>query len=110
MDLCDELENLAVSAVYEKPEEIGDTHDPSQGTIKMWQDRYDYTYEEAVAIIGMTKTVTKPSTSTQQTILSPAQARLVYLLKLDGPISTTVKVQLAANLPNYPRVTLRKQR
>jgi len=101
MDFCDELENLAVSAVYEEPEEIGYTYGPSQGTIKMWQDRFGYTYEEAVAIIGMTKTVTKP-TSTQQTILSPAQARSVYLLKLDGPIPTTVQVQIAANLPNIP--------
>jgi hypothetical protein len=102
MDLCDELENLAVSAVYEEPEEIGDTYDPNQGTIKMWQDRFDYTYEEAVAIIGMTKTVTKPSSSTQQKALSPAQARSLYLLKLDGPISTTAQVLIAANLPNIP--------
>jgi hypothetical protein len=102
MDLCDELENLAVSAVYEEPEENGGIYDPSQGTIKMWQDRFGYTYEEAVAIIGITKTATKPSTLTLQTILSPAQARTVYLLKLDGPISTTAKVQIAANLPNIP--------
>ena len=101
MDLCDELENLAVGAVYEEPEEIGETYDPSQGTIKMWQDRFEYTYEEAVAIIGMTKTVTKPSNSTKQTILSPAQARSLYLLKLDGPISTPIQVvQIAANLSN----------
>jgi len=58
MDLFDELENLAISAVYEEPEENGErgTYDPSQGTIKMWQDRFGYTYEEAVAIIGITKT------------------------------------------------------
>ena len=35
MDLFDELENLAVSAVYEEPEENGGTYDPNQGTIRM---------------------------------------------------------------------------
>jgi hypothetical protein len=59
--LFDELENLAVRAVYEEPEENGGTYDPSQGIIKMWQDRFGYTYEEVVAIIGITKTATKPS-------------------------------------------------
>lgn len=102
MDFFGELENLAVTAAYEEPQENGGTYDPSQGTIKMWQDCFGYTYEEAVAIIGITKTAMKPSTSTQQAILLPAQARAVYLLNLDGPISTTAKVQIAANLPTIP--------
>jgi hypothetical protein len=100
MDLFDELENLAVSAAYEEPEEDSRTHDPSHATIKMWQDRFGYTYDEAAALIGITKSATKASA--QQPMLSPAQARTIYLLKLDGPLSTPAKVQAAANLPAIP--------
>lgn len=102
MDLFDELENLAVSAVYDERREDEDTQDANKGTIKMWQDRFGYTYEEAAAVIGITQTAMKPSTSIQQETLSPAQARVVYLLKLDGPISTPQKVQIAANLATIP--------
>ena len=100
MDLFDELENLAVSAAYEEPEE--DTNNLSHATIKMWQDRFGYTYDEAATLIDATKSVTKPSK--KQPMLSPAQARTIYLLKLDdtGPLSTPVKVQAAADLPRIP--------
>lgn len=102
MDLFDELENLAVSAVYDEPNDDEDTQDANKGTIKMWQDRFGYTYEEAAAVIGITQTAMKPSTSVQQEIPSPAQARAVYLLKLDGSVSTPQKVQIAANLATTP--------
>ncbi|KAG4438533.1 hypothetical protein IFR05_006007 [Cadophora sp. M221] len=84
MDLFDELEKLAVSAAYEEPEEDSSTHDPSYATIKMWQDRFGYTYDEAATLIGITKS-TATKVSAQQPMLSPAQARTIYLLKLDGP-------------------------
>lgn len=58
----------------------------------MWQDRFGYTYEEAAAVIGITQNARKPSTSTQQAMLSPTEARAIYLLKLDGPISTPQRV------------------
>jgi hypothetical protein len=61
MDLFDELENLAINAAYKEPEEDSCTHDPSHATIKMWQDRFGYTYNEAAALIGITKSATKAS-------------------------------------------------
>ncbi|OBT88933.1 hypothetical protein VE02_02869 [Pseudogymnoascus sp. 03VT05] len=66
MDLFNELESLAVAAVYEGPGEDDDSPDANTGTIKMWQDRFGYSYEEAVAIIRIAQNATKPSTSTQQ--------------------------------------------
>jgi hypothetical protein len=104
MSLFDELENLAVSATYEDTEENVASYDPTEGTIKMWQDRFGYTYGQAAELVKLTKTVKKPSTATQQVILSPAQARTIYALKLDGLISTPQKVQTAANLANIPVV------
>lgn len=104
MDMFNELESMAVAAVYEDPNDDDDTQDTNKGTIKMWQDRFGYTYEEAAAIIRITQMGTKPSTSTKQAILSPAQARAIYLLKLDGPISTPQRVQIAANLATIPEV------
>ncbi|KAH7417467.1 hypothetical protein BKA64DRAFT_636829 [Cadophora sp. MPI-SDFR-AT-0126] len=100
MDLFDELENFAVSAAYEEPEGDSSTHDPNHAMIKMWQDRFGYTYDEAAALIGITKTATKASA--QQSMLSHAQARTVYLLKLDGPLSTPAMVHAAANLSVIP--------
>ena len=103
MDLFDELENLAVSAAYEEPEE--DTNNLSHATIKMWQDRFGYTYDEAATLIDITNSVaTNIKTTKQLPMLSPAQARTIYLLKLDdiGPLSTAAKVQAAANLPRIP--------
>ncbi|KFY70976.1 hypothetical protein V499_08789 [Pseudogymnoascus sp. VKM F-103] len=102
MDLFDELENLAVAAVYEEPDDDDDIPHTNKGTIKMWQDRFGYTYEEAAAVIGITQNATKPSTLTQQATLSPAQARAVYLLRLNGPISTPQRIQIAANLETIP--------
>ncbi|OBT64945.1 hypothetical protein VE03_05682 [Pseudogymnoascus sp. 23342-1-I1] len=102
MDMFNELENLAVAAVYEEPDENEGVQDTDKGAIKMWQDRFGYTFEEAAAIIRITQTTTKPSTPTRKAILSPAQARAAHLVKLDGPISTPQKVQIAANLPTIP--------
>ncbi|CZT07473.1 uncharacterized protein RCO7_09750 [Rhynchosporium graminicola] len=106
MDLFDELENLAVSATYEAPEDDSSTtpHDPDHATIKMWQDRFGYTYDEAAALISITKST--PMTSAQQPMITPAQARTIYLLKLDGPLSTPSKVQEIANLPAIPECHL----
>jgi hypothetical protein len=101
MDLFDELENLAVSAAYEEPEENATPRDPSQGTIKMWQERFGYTYDEAAELIEIATTIKKPPTAT--VILSPAQARTIYALKLEGPISTPQKVQVVANLRTVPK-------
>lgn len=102
MDLFHELENLAVNATYEDSDEDKISDDPSQGTIKMFQDRFGYTYEQAAELACITKTINNPS-STMQTMLSPAQARIVYAVKLDGPISTPQKVQIATNLPTVPQ-------
>lgn len=112
MDLFDELENLAISSAYEEPKENGDTDDQSQGTIKVWQDRFGHTYEKSVEMIGLTKTAAKSSTSMQQKILSPAQARTIYLLKLEGPISYIHCRKGSKDFKPYncPRITLRKQR
>ncbi|EKD20955.1 hypothetical protein MBM_00068 [Drepanopeziza brunnea f. sp. 'multigermtubi' MB_m1] len=76
--LCDGLENLAVSAAYEEP-------DSSHVMIK------------AAALIGITK-IAASKVSTHPPMPSPAQARTIYLLKLDGPLSTPAKVQAAAKL------------
>lgn len=70
----------------------------------MWQDRFGYTYEEALAMIREINTATRPASSLQQSILSPAQARKGYLLKLEGLISTTQIVQKAGNLPSIPEL------
>jgi hypothetical protein len=78
-------------------------YDADKGIIKMRQDRFGYTYEQAAAMIGSTNYANKLS-STQQAILSPAQARAIYLLKLDGPHATPAKVQIAANLPAVPEL------
>jgi hypothetical protein len=78
MDILDELENLAANAAYEELDDEGEVYDPNKGTIKMWQDRFGYTYEHAAAMVGFTKHAKKPS-STQQAILSPAKARAIYL-------------------------------
>ncbi|KFY50443.1 hypothetical protein V495_00243 [Pseudogymnoascus sp. VKM F-4514 (FW-929)] len=102
MDIFDELENLARTAAYDEPGDGGDIHYANRRIIKMWQDRFGYTYEEAVRIIRATQTATKTFTSSWKAILSPAEARALYLLKLDGLISTPQKVQVAANLTNIP--------
>ncbi|TVY55561.1 hypothetical protein LCER1_G003588 [Lachnellula cervina] len=101
MDLFDEVENLAVTAAYNEPDDDNDNYDPSQGTIKMFQERFGYTYDQAAELVGITQNIKKAAT-TQHAILSPAQARTIYALKLDGPISTPHKVQSAANLPMVP--------
>ncbi|TVY30879.1 hypothetical protein LHYA1_G000780 [Lachnellula hyalina] len=98
MDLFDEVKNLAVSAAYDEPDE----DDPSQGTIKMFQERFGYTYDQAAELVGITRNVKIAAATTHQAILSPAKARTIYALKLDGPISTPQKVQTAANLSTVP--------
>ena len=65
---------------------------------------FGHTYDEARTIIGLTKTSLTPSTSTQHVILSPAQARTVYFLELHGPISTTQKVLIVADLQTVPEL------
>lgn len=98
--LLDELENLAVNATYD---DEGEVYDLNKGTIKMWQDRFGYSYEQAAAMIESTKHTNKPS-SNQQAIISPAKARAIYLLKLDDPLTTPAKVQMVANLPAIPEL------
>ncbi|TVY86095.1 hypothetical protein LAWI1_G008558, partial [Lachnellula willkommii] len=100
MDLFDEVENLAISAAYDEPED--DNYDPSQGKIKMFHERFGYTYDQAAELVGITQNIKNAAATTQQAIISPAQARTIYALKLDGPISTPQKVQIAANLPVVP--------
>lgn len=103
MDTLDELENLAVNATYEELDDEGEVYDLNKGTIKMWQDRFGYTYEQAAAMIEFTKHTNKPS-SMLQAIISPTKARAIYLLKLDGPLATPAKVQIVANLPAIPEL------
>jgi hypothetical protein len=45
---------------------------------------------------------TQPTSARQKSVLSPAQARKEYVLKLDGPLSTAAEVQKAGNLPLVP--------
>lgn len=66
MDVFDELENLALTAAYDEPDDGGDTLDANQRIIKMWQDRFGYTYEEAARIIRATQTATKTFTSLEE--------------------------------------------
>ncbi|TVY46871.1 hypothetical protein LOCC1_G002792 [Lachnellula occidentalis] len=102
MDLFDEVENLAVSAAYDEPDEDDTAYDPSQGTIKMFQERFGYTYDQAAELVGITKNLKNTAATTHQASLSPAQARTIFALKLEGPISTPQKVQVAASLPTVP--------
>ena len=66
MDLFDEVENLAVSAAYDEPDE----DDPSQGTIKMFQERFGYTYDQAAELVGITRNVKIAAATTHQAIIS----------------------------------------
>ena len=103
MEYFDELENMAVNAAYEESDDNDtDPFDSNKAAIKIWQDKFGYTYEQAAELIEITKTAKKPSTQTPQAMLSPAQARTIYALKLDGPISTPQSVQIAASLANIP--------
>jgi hypothetical protein len=102
MDLCDKLEDLAIAAIFEEPEQNAVFCDPIQGTIRMWQERYGYTYEEAAERVQLISIAKKRSPVTRQAILSPALARTIYTLKLEGPISTPQKVQIVANLSTIP--------
>lgn len=102
MDLLDELDNMAISAAYEDPEDNED--DPSKATIKMWQERFGYSYEQAADLVRITKTIKQPSSENQPLALSPTQARTIYALRLDKPLSTPQDVQLAANIPRVPEV------
>jgi hypothetical protein len=103
MDLCDELENLAITATFEEPEQNAVSCDPTQGTIRMWQERFGYTYEEAAERLQIISIAKKQSAVTRQETLLPAQARTIYALKLEGPISTPQKVQIVANLSTIPK-------
>jgi hypothetical protein len=64
----DELENMASNAAYEEPADEISASDSSQKTIKMWQERFGYSYDEAATLIGITKTVKKPSGDNQVTL------------------------------------------
>lgn len=103
MDISHELENLAIDAAYDEFDDNGEVYDLNEARIKMWQDRFGYTYEHAAKMIGFTKHRNKPSLR-QQTILSPTEARAIYLLKLDSLLTTLEKVQIAANLPAPPKL------
>jgi hypothetical protein len=85
MDLCDELENLAITATFEEPEQNAISCDPTQGTIRMWQERFGYTYEEAAERLQIISIAKKQSAVTRQETLLPAQARTIYALKLEVP-------------------------
>jgi hypothetical protein len=98
MNLCDELENLALTATLEEPKQNAVSCDPIQGTTRMWQERFGYTYGKAAERLQISRVAKTPSAVTRQAILSPAQARTIYALKLEGPISTPQKVQIVANL------------
>lgn len=55
MDLFDELENLAVTATYDvRSEQNGVSDYPAQGTIKMWQDRFGYIYDQSAGLFLIT--------------------------------------------------------
>lgn len=92
MDLLDELDNLAINAAYEEPEDdiSLSSSNEHKGIIKMWQDLFGYSCKKAVELISITQTTKKPTPSSaiRKTLLSPAQARTVYALKLEGPFST----------------------
>jgi hypothetical protein len=68
----------------------------------MWQERFGYTFEEAAERLQIIRVVKTDYAVTRQAILSPAQARTIYTLKLEGPTSTPQKVQIVANLSTIP--------
>ena len=101
MDFLDELEQLAGTAIYEQVDDNGEI-DANQSTIKMWQERFGYTYEEAAKLMAATKS--SSSTAPPEKTLTPAQARTEYVLKLEGPIASAAAVQIAGKLPLVPAV------
>lgn len=58
MNLLDELDSMAISAAYEDPEE---EDDPSKATVKMWQERFGYSHEQAADLVRITKTIKQPA-------------------------------------------------
>jgi hypothetical protein len=104
MDLNDELENLALNAAYDEPEDEGySSTDISQGTIRMYQEHFGYSYEEAANLVSLTKT-TKSSAAKQPAIFTPFQARTIYILQLKGHLDSPIKVQKAAGMKLIPEV------
>ncbi|TVY65702.1 hypothetical protein LSUE1_G006368, partial [Lachnellula suecica] len=104
MDAFDELKSMAKNASFEEPDDNDGPPDSAQGTIKMWQEYLGCTYDRAVELVGITKNAKRTPTVTQQTKLSPTQARTIYALKLGGPLSTPQTIQAAANIPTIPKV------
>jgi hypothetical protein len=96
MDFLDELEQLADTAVYEEDGEID--------TVKMWQERFGYSYEEAAALTAATKLSSDAAAPPPERSLSPAEARKLYILKLEGPVDSAAKVRVAGNLSAIPEI------
>ncbi|EPE26762.1 hypothetical protein GLAREA_02676 [Glarea lozoyensis ATCC 20868] len=94
MNLLNELEQLADTSIYKEDGEID--------TVKMWQERFGYSYEEAAALTAATKL--SDDAVVRERSLSPAEARRLYILKLEGPIDNAAKVQVAGDLPTIPEI------
>ncbi|CAG8982675.1 hypothetical protein HYALB_00000953 [Hymenoscyphus albidus] len=72
----------------------------------MWQDRFGFSYEKAAELVSITKSTKNPisSSATRQAMLSPAQASIIYALKLERPFATPQEVQKAARLSKLPQI------
>lgn len=105
MDVIDDLEKMAFEATYEQPEDEGYLSiDLSKGTMKMLQEEFDFTYGRAAELVEMAKTAHHPSAGNEAAKLIPLQARTIHILKFNGPLETSIKVQKAAGLSKAPNI------
>jgi hypothetical protein len=103
--LNDALESMAVDATFEDPEdEETSDHGPSRATIRKYQQLFGYSLEKATELVAFAKTANKPTVTKTPTMLTPSQARTVYILHLKGPLDTPQKVQEIAGMSTLPEV------
>jgi hypothetical protein len=105
-----ELEQMAATAKYEELDKNGAVSDPAERKIKELQGELGYTYDEATEFLRLISTKNKSPTTAQQELISPAQARIIYGLKLDDIICTPQNVQIARKPFNSPTKILRQRR
>lgn len=102
MELFNELESLAASAVYEEADDTA-TNDATEGSIKIWRERFGYTNDRATELIEAIQSLKQHSIITPKTPLSPNEARKIYILKLERVISTPEIVQAITGLATVPK-------
>ena len=102
MELSNELESLAASAVYEEADDTA-TNDATEGSIKIWRERFGYTNDRATELIEAIQSLKQHSIITPKTPLSPNEARKIYIFKLEHVISTPEIVQAITGLSTIPK-------